>query len=149
MHLAKLLPIATIDTSTAKLLGYKEQLQQFLGPFTSSSILELNMASFEGNQVNVSTDSGNNEVEDWVGTVILHHDSRIENVVSPFSLVTQARLVKDPKTQRPKGFGFVSFRSEDEAKNALEAMNGRIVRGRLIFVEVANTESPENGDSSA
>ncbi|TXG71899.1 hypothetical protein EZV62_000478 [Acer yangbiense] len=105
------------------------------------------MASFEGSQVNVSTGSGNNEVEDWVGTVIVHHESRIENVV--FTIwPCYTRLVKDPKTQRPKGFGFVSFRSEDEAQKALEAMNGRIVRGRLIFVEVANTGSPENGDSS-
>ncbi|KAK4857275.1 hypothetical protein QYF36_026331 [Acer negundo] len=81
-------------------------------------------------------------------TVIIHHESRIENVV--FTIwPCYTRLVKDPKTQRPKGFGFVSFRSEDEAQKALEAMNGRIVRGRLIFVEVANSESPETGDSSA
>ncbi|KAK1562585.1 hypothetical protein Q3G72_014485 [Acer saccharum] len=76
-------------------------------------------------------------------------NQELKTLFSPFGHVTQARLVKDPKTQRPKGFGFVSFRSEDEAQQALEAMNGRIVRGRLIFVEVANTGSPENGDSSA
>ncbi|KAK2646878.1 hypothetical protein Ddye_022073 [Dipteronia dyeriana] len=103
-------------------------------------------------------------------------NQELKTLFSPFGLVTQARLVKDPKTQRPKGFGFVSFQSEDEAQKALEAMNGRstymlqvvelciryrlwillraititeIVRGRLIFVEVAKTESPENGDSSA
>ncbi|KAI9194964.1 hypothetical protein LWI28_010455 [Acer negundo] len=76
-------------------------------------------------------------------------NQELKTLFSPFGLVTQARLVKDPKTQRPKGFGFVSFRSEEEAQKALEAMNGRIVRGRLIFVEVANSESPETGDSSA
>ncbi|KAK1562167.1 hypothetical protein Q3G72_007344 [Acer saccharum] len=81
-------------------------------------------------------------------TVIIHHESRIENVV--FTIwPCYTRLVKDPKTQRPKGFGFVLFRLEDEAQKALEAMNGRIVRGRLIFVKVASTGSPENGDSSA
>ncbi|TXG71905.1 hypothetical protein EZV62_000484 [Acer yangbiense] len=76
-------------------------------------------------------------------------NQELKMLFSPFGLVTQASLVKDPKTQRPKGFGFVSFRLEEEAQKALEAMNGRIVRGRLIFVEVANTGSPENGDSSA
>lgn len=49
------------------------------------------------------------------------------------------RLVKDPKTLRPKGFGFVRFESELDAQNALRTLNGRIVDGRLIFVEVAQT----------
>lgn len=61
---------------------------------------------------------------------------------SPFGLVTEARVVMDNKTQRPKGFGFVSFQSEVEAQNALKAMNGRIMHGRLIFVEVAETTRP-------
>ncbi|RVW56984.1 Small RNA-binding protein 11, chloroplastic [Vitis vinifera] len=73
---------------------------------------------------------------------------------SPFGVVTQARLIKDPKTQRPKGFGFVKFESEVDAEKALKAMNGRvlsltlyydpqlIVRGRLIFVEIAKTTRP-------
>ncbi|KAJ9698356.1 hypothetical protein PVL29_007437 [Vitis rotundifolia] len=61
---------------------------------------------------------------------------------SPFGVVTQARLIKDPKTQRPKGFGFVKFESEVDAEKALKAMNGRIVRGRLIFVEIAKTTGP-------
>lgn len=37
-----------------------------------------------------------------------------------------ARLVRDPKTQRPKGFGFVTFESEVEAQKALKAMDGRV-----------------------
>ena len=37
-----------------------------------------------------------------------------------------ARLVKHPKTQRPKGFGFVTYDSEIEAQKALKAMNGRV-----------------------
>lgn len=37
------------------------------------------------------------------------------------------RLVKDPRTQRPKGFGFIKFASEVDAQNALKAMNGRVI----------------------
>lgn len=67
---------------------------------------------------------------------------------SPFGAVTEARLVKDPRTQRPKGFGFVTFESEADAQNALNCMNRRIVDGRLIFVEVAETtEAAENKTS--
>lgn len=36
-------------------------------------------------------------------------------------------MILDPKTQRPKGFGFVSFESEVEAQKALKAMNGRVI----------------------
>ncbi|KAL6498412.1 hypothetical protein OROHE_026680 [Orobanche hederae] len=40
-------------------------------------------------------------------------------------LFISIRLIKDPRTQRPKGFGFVKFESELDARNALKAMNGR------------------------
>ncbi|XP_057956104.1 small RNA-binding protein 11, chloroplastic-like [Malania oleifera] len=68
-------------------------------------------------------------------------NEELKRLFLPFGVVKEARLVKDPITQRPKGFGFVTFESEVEAHNALQAMNGRIVNGRLIFVEVANPKS--------
>ncbi|XP_073147593.1 small RNA-binding protein 11, chloroplastic-like [Henckelia pumila] len=61
----------------------------------------------------------------------------LKRLFSPFGVVKQARLINDPRTQRHKGFGFVEFGSEIEAQNALKAMNGRIVSGRLMFVEFA------------
>ncbi|XP_019263023.1 PREDICTED: cold-inducible RNA-binding protein-like [Nicotiana attenuata] len=75
-------------------------------------------------------------------------NERLKKLFSPFGVVTEARLVKDPRTQRPKGFGFVTFESEADARNALSSINGRIVDGRLIFVEVAeNTQATENKTS--
>ncbi|XP_049381538.1 uncharacterized protein LOC125846132 [Solanum stenotomum] len=73
---------------------------------------------------------------------------QLKKIFSPFGVVTEARLVKDPRTQRPKGFGFVTFESEADAQSALNSLNGRIVDGRLIFVEVAETtEAVENKTS--
>ncbi|XP_052185739.1 small RNA-binding protein 11, chloroplastic-like [Diospyros lotus] len=66
---------------------------------------------------------------------------------SPFGVVADARLVYDSKTKRNKGFGFVTFDSETEAQNALNAMNGRIINGRLILVEFAKTERQGEGCS--
>ncbi|KAH7560896.1 hypothetical protein JRO89_XS10G0135100 [Xanthoceras sorbifolium] len=91
----------------------------------------------------------------WIQQTVHHRLSsyttyqELKSLFSAFGVVTEARLITDPKTQRPKGFGFVTFQSENEAQEALKAMNGRIVRGRLIFVEVANSGSPENGASSS
>ncbi|KAL2348384.1 hypothetical protein Fmac_002384 [Flemingia macrophylla] len=63
---------------------------------------------------------------------------QLKTLFSPFGMVTEAYLVMDPRTKRPKGFGFVSYNSKIEAEKAIQAMNGRIVHGKLIFVEPAN-----------
>ncbi|AES67592.1 putative nucleotide-binding alpha-beta plait domain-containing protein [Medicago truncatula] len=62
---------------------------------------------------------------------------QLESLFSPFGVLTEATLITDQNTQRPKGFGFVSYKSEIEAEKARKALNGRIVDGRLIFVEHA------------
>ncbi|CAJ2660830.1 organelle RRM domain-containing protein 6, chloroplastic-like [Trifolium pratense] len=62
---------------------------------------------------------------------------RFESLFSPFGEITEATLIIDPNTQRPKGFGFVSYKSEIQAEKAIKALNGRIVDGRIIFVEPA------------
>ncbi|PSR95129.1 Cold-inducible RNA-binding protein [Actinidia chinensis var. chinensis] len=75
-------------------------------------------------------------------------NEELKRLFSPFGVVTEARLVKDPRTQRPKGFGFVTYESEVEAQSALKAMDGRIVNGRLLLVEVAKTEGQEKEGTS-
>ncbi|KAI4323578.1 hypothetical protein L6164_023174 [Bauhinia variegata] len=72
----------------------------------------------------------------------------LRNLFSPFGDVTEARLVIDQKTQRPKGFGYVSYKTEIEAEKAMKAMNGRIIDGRLIFVEPAKTSRPKKHGAS-
>ncbi|CAM0949668.1 unnamed protein product [Alopecurus aequalis] len=61
----------------------------------------------------------------------------LKNIFSPFGDVEEARLVRDNQTGRPKGFGFVKYSSQAAAEKAVRAMDGRIIRGRLIFVETA------------
>ncbi|XP_057488366.1 uncharacterized protein LOC130774364 isoform X1 [Actinidia eriantha] len=56
-------------------------------------------------------------------------NEELKRLFSPFGVVTEARLVKDPRTQRPKGFGFVTYESEVEAQSALKAMDGRLTEG--------------------
>lgn len=51
-----------------------------------------------------------------------------------FAVFAIARLVLDSKTQRPKGFGFVTYESEVEAEKALKAMNGRVIRNFAIYL---------------
>nr|GMD24978.1 cold-inducible RNA-binding protein [Ipomoea batatas] len=69
-------------------------------------------------------------------------NEELRRLFLPFGDIKEARLVIDHRTQRPKGFGFVTFESETDAQNALKALNGKIINGRLIFVEVAKTTRP-------
>lgn len=42
----------------------------------------------------------------------------------------------DPHTREPRGFGFVSFETPDEASAALEALDGTEMYGRSIRVQI-------------
>ncbi|BFG34199.1 glycine-rich RNA-binding protein isoform X1 [Prunus yedoensis var. nudiflora] len=76
------------------------------------------------------------------------NNEQLKRMFSPFGDVTEARIVVDRITQRPKGFGFVTYKSDVEAQKALKAMNGRMVDGRLIFVEVAQNQKQEEDTKS-
>jgi len=43
----------------------------------------------------------------------------------------------DRETGRSKGFAFVEMPNDDEAKNAIEEMNGRDLDGRTMVVKEA------------
>ncbi|CAM8909963.1 unnamed protein product [Rhodiola kirilowii] len=49
----------------------------------------------------------------------------LTKMFSRFGEVKEAHLVMDTKTRRPKGFGFVTFGTEDEAQKAIKGLNGK------------------------
>lgn len=51
--------------------------------------------------------------------------------------VVDAVVITDRQTGRSKGFGFVEYQSEDEAKAAVEMFNGKELEGRAIIVNEA------------
>jgi RNA recognition motif-containing protein len=51
--------------------------------------------------------------------------------------VSDAKIVTDRETGRPRGFGFVEMSSDQEALNAIQQLNGRDVDGRAITVNEA------------
>ncbi|XP_025820191.1 glycine-rich RNA-binding protein 4, mitochondrial-like [Panicum hallii] len=70
-------------------------------------------------------------------------EEELKDIFSPFGNVKEARLMRDRQTGRMKGFGFVKYSSQAEAEKAVKAMDGRILRGRLIFVEMAKGPKSE------
>jgi len=51
--------------------------------------------------------------------------------------ITDAKIVMDRDTGRPRGFAFVEMASDQEAQNAIAQLNGRELDGRTIKVNEA------------
>ena len=56
--------------------------------------------------------------------------------------VTDAVVIMDKMTGRSRGFGFVEMSSDDEAKTAIEKLNGSDLKGRKIDVNEAKPMTP-------
>lgn len=56
---------------------------------------------------------------------------------SQVGTVTSATHLIDKLNGRPRGYGFVEFSSEEEARAAVEKLNGVELDGRALFVDLA------------
>ena len=72
-------------------------------------------------------------------------DQDLQNLFAPYGEVASAKIVSDKFTNRSKGFGFVEMANDDEARTAIDALNGTEVDGRNIVV---NESRPKEGGSS-
>jgi RNA recognition motif-containing protein len=73
-------------------------------------------------------------------------ESELREMFEPFGKVERAHLAVDRETGRARGFGFVEMANDEEAKNAIAALDGKEVGGRNIKVNEAHAK--ERGDSS-
>ncbi|CAL5027608.1 unnamed protein product [Urochloa decumbens] len=68
-----------------------------------------------------------------------------DSVAEAFSRYGQ--VIEDKVTSRPKGFGFVKFASQEEADTAREEMNGKVLNGRVIYVDIAKVKMERDADA--
>lgn len=71
------------------------------------------------------------------------NNNTLSELFSQYGEVIEAVVITDRDTGRSKGFGFVTFKNEEDAKRALE-MNGREVEGRTIVVNAAKPRENRN-----
>lgn len=76
-------------------------------------------------------------------------DDQLADFFAQVGTVVSAKVIIDRDTNRSKGFGFVEMSTDDEAKAAVEQLNGKELDGRAIIVSEAREreERPRNNFS--
>lgn len=72
-------------------------------------------------------------------------ENDLQDAFAAFGSVTETNLMMDRATGRPRGFGFVTMGSAEEAQKAIEGMNGKDVDGRALTVNVAKPREERSG----
>ena len=74
-------------------------------------------------------------------------ENNLQDAFAAHGTVTEADLVMDRTTNRPRGFAFVTMSTDEEAQNAITALNGKELDGRSITVNIARPreERPAGG----
>lgn len=74
-------------------------------------------------------------------------DDALEEFFKQAGNVVSAKVIIDRDSNRSKGFGFVEMGSEEEAKAAIEQLNGKELEGREIAVNEARPQQPRENRS--
>lgn len=61
----------------------------------------------------------------------------LEEIFAEYGEVVSARIISDRETRKSKGFGFVEMANDDDARKAIEELNGGELDGRNIVVNEA------------
>ena len=64
-------------------------------------------------------------------------DEDLKEYFAEYGEVTSAKVITDKFTNRSRGFGFVEMPDETAAQKAIKELNGAVVEGRSISVNVA------------
>ena len=72
-------------------------------------------------------------------------DAGLLKAFASFGEITEAKVITDRDTGRSRGFGFVTFAQDEDAKTAIAKMDGTNLDGRTIKVNEAQEKSPRGG----
>jgi len=66
-----------------------------------------------------------------------------------FGQITSIKVIKDKFTGEPRGFGFIEMPGKQQAKSAMDALNGSELKGKKIIVNEARdrTDKRRGGGS--
>jgi RNA recognition motif-containing protein len=72
-------------------------------------------------------------------------ENDLQDAFAAHGTVLEANLMMDRATGRPRGFGFVTMGTPQEAEAAISALNGKSIDGRALTVNVAKPREERTG----
>ncbi|NVO10888.1 MAG: RNA-binding protein [Bacteroidales bacterium] len=71
----------------------------------------------------------------------------LQAIFEEYGEVTSVRIITDKFSGRSKGFGFIDMPNDEDAKKAIEHLNGAELEGRTIVVNESEERKPREGGS--
>ncbi|KAG5583838.1 hypothetical protein H5410_044272 [Solanum commersonii] len=68
-------------------------------------------------------------------------EESLRKAFNNFGELVEVNLMMDKIANRPRGFAFIRYATEEESQKAIEGMHGKFLDGRVIFVEVTKSRS--------
>ncbi len=75
-------------------------------------------------------------------------EESLRDLFSSIGEVESVSVITDRDTGRSKGFGFVEMSSAEDAKKAIEELNGKTFMERALVVNEARPQQPRQGRDS-
>jgi cold-inducible RNA-binding protein len=72
-------------------------------------------------------------------------ENDLQDAFAAFGTVTETNLMMDRATGRPRGFGFITMSTPEEAQKAIAGLNGKSVDGRAWTVNEAKPREERSG----
>ncbi|KAI8066374.1 hypothetical protein BC940DRAFT_302684 [Gongronella butleri] len=87
----------------------------------------------------VAAKQANKHTIDYMNLYVKNMDTRITNdllheIFGRYGRIISARVISHPVTKQSRGYGFVSFGTEDEAATALREINGRVIFDKPLLI---------------
>jgi len=81
----------------------------------------------------------------FVSNLGFHVESNdLKEFFAPYGEVTSSKVITDRETGRSRGFGFVEMPSDAAGNEAISKLNGSVVEGRAMSVNVARPKEKNN-----
>jgi len=92
--------------------------------------------------------SGSSSFDDGTSSIYVGNlpfnagENEVRNLFAPFGDVIEVRMVKDRRSRRPKGYGFVEM-ATDDALAAIKQLDGTDYAGRTLRINEAKKKDEE------
>ncbi len=68
-------------------------------------------------------------------------ENDLREAFETYGQVSSAKVIKDRFTGEPRGFGFIEMPDQQEARSAMEGLNGSELKGKAIIVNEARSRT--------